>query len=276
MIYGTYRNTSAADPEGAQHEAGPGGGTPLVDAGECRRGRPRSERVRAAILAAANLLLETGSVRELTIEAVAHAAGVGKPTVYRRWPTKAALVMDAFLAAAAPPPVVFREGGSAAEMLQEQFTQVVGLLRGRAGQLLAEVVGETQADPGMLEDFRARFLAVRRAAARRIVERGKAAGEFDPGLDTELALDLLYGPVFFRMMIGHQPLDRDFVETVPRLVVRGWAKGGPAGDRRAAPKGGRGSRRRSAPSPRSGGDGHVEPAKAAGARTSHKTRTTTE
>src|SRR3954454_6219763 len=107
MIYVTYRNASAADPEGARDEAGPGGGASPAGAGECRRGRPRSERVRAAILAAANRLLEAGSVRELTIEAGAHEAGVGKPTVYRRWPTKAALVMDAFLAAAAPPPFVF-------------------------------------------------------------------------------------------------------------------------------------------------------------------------
>jgi hypothetical protein len=118
MVYVTYRNASAADPEGARDEAGPGGGAPPAGAGECRRGRPRSERVRAAILAAANRLLEAGSVRELTVEAVAHVAGVGKPTVYRRWPTKAALVMDAFLAATPPPPVMFREGGSAAEMLR--------------------------------------------------------------------------------------------------------------------------------------------------------------
>jgi AcrR family transcriptional regulator len=185
--------------------------------------------MRAAILAATNRLLEAGGVRELTIEAVAHEAGVGKPTVYRRWPTKAALVMDAFLAAA-PPPAAFREGGSAAEALRRQFAQTVELLRGRAGRLLAEIVGETQADPGMLEDFRTRFLATRRAAARRVIERGKAAGEFDPGLDTELALDLLYGPVFFRMMIGHQPLDGAFAEAVPGLVVRSWAKGDRAED----------------------------------------------
>jgi AcrR family transcriptional regulator len=268
MGYVTERNKSRADPKDVRNRPGPGDGPVAAGRAERRFGRPRSERVRAAILAATDRLLEAGSVRELTIEAVAHAAGVGKPTVYRRWPTKAALVMDAFLAAA-PPPAAFREVGSATETLQEQFAQVVDLLRGRAGRLLAEVVGETQADPGMLEDFRARFLAARRAAARRVIERGKAAGEFDPGLDTELALDLLYGPVFFRMMIGHQPLDRDFAEAVPGLVVRGWARGDRGGEGRTSPRGGggRASRPRSTPPARSDSDSdRIRPSEAAGIR----------
>jgi AcrR family transcriptional regulator len=188
-------------------------------------GRPRNARAHAAILAATHRLLETGTVRRLTIEAVAREAGVGKPTIYRWWPSKGALVLDAFLAVA-PLPAPLPAAASAGEALQQQLALVSGLLRGRRGRLLAEIIGEAQADPELLEGFRARFLAVWRVAAREIVERGKMTGEFDRNLDIELALDLLYGPVCYRLLVGHLPLDHGFVEALPKLVSRALAQGG--------------------------------------------------
>jgi hypothetical protein len=115
---------------------------------------------------------------------------------------------------------------SAEEALQQQLALVSGLLRGRRGRLLAEIIGEAQADPELLEGFRARFLAVWRVAARELIERGKMSGEFDRNLDIELALDLLYGPVCYRLLVGHLPLDHGFVEALPKLVSRALAQGG--------------------------------------------------
>ncbi len=91
--------------------------------------------------------------------------------------------------------------------------------------MLAEIIGEAQTDPELLEGFRARFLAVWRAAARELIERGKMTGEFDRNLDTELALDLLHGPVCYRLLVGHLPLDRGFVEALAKLVSRALAQG---------------------------------------------------
>ncbi len=180
-------------------------------------GRPRSEAARQAILDATNALLETTTVRDLTIEAIAKKAGVGKATIYRWWSSKVALVIDAFAS------IVPRTRDPQAESVSEALREQVGLLiehySGTYGRIVAEVVGEGQAEPDVLADFRERFLLRRRALARDLIERGKATGEFAPDLDTDVACDLLYGPVYYRLMVGHLPLDRAFAEALPKQAL---------------------------------------------------------
>lgn len=185
---------------------------------ERKPGRPRSEEARRAILEATSRLMEKMPLRALTIEGIAKEAGVGKPTIYRWWDSKCAVVMDAFLAETAPQ-VSFRQTDSAVEALRQQVKLVIDLLRGRPGRIVAEIVGEGQADPNILEEFRTRFFARLLAPAREVIERGKGTGEIDQALDTDLALDLIYGPIYYRLLVGHRPLDEAFARSLPKRVL---------------------------------------------------------
>lgn len=183
-----------------------------------KRGRPRSEEARQAILDATSRLMEATLVRNLTIEGIAREAGVGKPTIYRWWDSKCALVMDAFLATTAPK-VPFPKSGSASDALKVQVKRVIALLRGRSGEIVAEMVGEGQSDPHVLEEFRERFFTQLLAPARQVIERGKESGEFDRTLDTDLAIDLIYGPIYYRLLLGHQPLDKAFANSLSERII---------------------------------------------------------
>lgn len=181
-------------------------------------GRPRSEEAHQAILEATSRLIDTKPLRSLTIEGIAKEARVGKPTIYRWWDSKCALVMDAFFAKTAPQ-VPFPETESAVTALQEQVVLVIKLLRGRSGKIVAEIVGEGQSDPHILEEFRDRFFSLLQAPAHKVIEQGKKTGEIDKALDTDLAIDLIYGPIYYRLLVGHQPLDDAFERSLPARVA---------------------------------------------------------
>jgi len=170
------------------------------------------------LLDATARLMASMPIRDITIAGIAREAGVGKPTIYRWWESKCALVMDAFLATAAPE-IPFPKSGSTVDALTLQVARMIALLRGRPGGIVAEMVGEGQADPHILEEFRDRFFSRLLAPARAVIERGKERGEIDPDLDTDLALDLIYGPVYYRLLVGHQPLDERFAKALPERVV---------------------------------------------------------
>ena len=180
-------------------------------------GRPRSEEAYQSLIKATTRLMETKPIRNITIGEIAKEAGVGKPTIYRWWDSKCALVMDAFLTSAAPH-IPSLESGSAIDALTLQIKSVIKLMNGRSGRIVAEIVGEGQSDPHILEEFRDRFFSHLLSPARAVVERGKACGEFDPSLDTELALDLIYGPIYYRLLVGHQLLDSSFADSLPERI----------------------------------------------------------
>lgn len=196
-------------------------------------GRPRSEEARQALLDATARLMEEMPIRNITIGGIAKEAGVGKPTIYRWWESKCAIVMDAFLATAAPQ-IPFPKSGSAVDALTLQVKRVIKLLRGRAGRIAAEMVGEGQSDPHILEEFRDRFFSRLLAPARAVIERGKESGEFDKGLDIDLALDLIYGPIYYRLLVGHQPLDECFAKALPNRVVAALMAAGNSGPKRTS------------------------------------------
>ncbi|MHA1601070.1 MAG: TetR/AcrR family transcriptional regulator [Alphaproteobacteria bacterium] len=181
-------------------------------------GRPRSTESQQAIFEATSRLMDSMPVRALTIEGVAKAAGVGKPTIYRWWDSKCALVMDVFLAKTAAQ-VPIAETGSVVAALSDHVQRVITMLRGRPGQIVAEIVGEGQADPHILEEFRERFFLRLLAPARAAIERGKQTGELPGDLDTDLAMDLIYGPIYYRLLVGHQPLDKAFARSLAKRVA---------------------------------------------------------
>jgi AcrR family transcriptional regulator len=180
------------------------------------RGRPRSEAARQAILEATKSLLETTTVRDLTIEAIARKAGVGKTTIYRWWSSKAAVVIDTLEAAV--PHARLAECKSVTAALSEQVRLLIEQYRGPYGRIMAELIAEGQANPGLLAEFRERFLMRRRAVARDLIEHGKSIKEFDPNIDTDLVCDMIYGSIYYRLLIGHLPLDSAFAEALPKHV----------------------------------------------------------
>jgi AcrR family transcriptional regulator len=176
-------------------------------------GRPRSQASKQSILDATARLLEDTCLKNLAIECIAREAGVGKATIYRWWPNKAAIVIDAMFAAASSKSA-FEKSTSASEAISKHLALFVAFLSGPQGRIVGQIIAEGQSDPDVLESFRRIFLMQRRAAVREILEFGMEQGEFSPDLDIELATDLIYGPVWFRLLAGHQPLDQTFAKSL--------------------------------------------------------------
>lgn len=188
-----------------------------------RSGRPRSEQSKEAILNTTWKLLQAGTVKDLSIEAIAREAGVGKTTIYRWWSSKAAVIVDAFMAQVEPE-IPTTEVESAIVALKEQITLLIKAFTGDNGRIVAEIIAEGQASSEALKSFRDRFILPRREAASSLIEKGIKLGEFDESLNPELALDVLYGSLYYRLMVGHLPIDDDFAEHLPDVVMKGLAK----------------------------------------------------
>jgi len=186
-------------------------------------GRPRSEDARKAILRSTLKLLQETGFPDLSIEAIAADADVGKTTVYRWWPSKAALVADAF-SSSADAELRFPDTGSVRSDVTIQMKHLVRILRGRRGRIVAALIGGGQSDPELIEAFRDRFMMPRRQEAYGILRRGIARGELPEALDLDLILDTLYGSLYMRFLIRQTGLTEEYVEEVVSLVMDGAAK----------------------------------------------------
>jgi AcrR family transcriptional regulator len=183
-------------------------------------GRPRSEQARLAILRSTLKLLEKNGFSELNIEAVAAKAGVGKATVYRWWPNKAALIADAF-ASSATRKLHFPDTGSVRTDMSQQMRQLIKIFRSRRGRIVAAILGGGQSDRALIAAFRDRFLWPRRREAYATLQRGILRGELPEDADLDLLLDSLYGPIYMRFLIRHDKLTPDFVDGLCELVLGG-------------------------------------------------------
>jgi AcrR family transcriptional regulator len=184
-------------------------------------GRPRSEESRQSILRSTlKLLKQQGGFAELSIEAIAADANVGKTTVYRWWPTKAALVADAF-SASADEELRFPNTGSVQSDMSVQMRRLIRIFRSRRGKVVAALLAGGQSDPELIEAFRDRFLWPRRKQAYQTLQRGIDRGELPAGSDLDLVLDSLYGPIYMRFLIRHDKLEESFADQICALVLRG-------------------------------------------------------
>jgi AcrR family transcriptional regulator len=183
-------------------------------------GRPRSEESRQAILRSTLKLLKETGFPQLSIEAIAVDAEVSKATVYRWWPTKAALVADAF-SASADEELRFPNTGSVRKDMSLQMRQVVRVFRSQRGKVVAALLGGGQSDPELIAAFRERFLWPRRRQAYQTLQRGIDRGELPAGINLDLTLDSLYGPIYMRFLIRHDELDERFADELCELVLSG-------------------------------------------------------
>ena len=191
------------------------------------RGRPRSERARQAIIASAADLLLARGLAAVSMDAVAERAGVSKATIYRWWPTKESLALDALYTQwAAAQPSDVDTGSLRGDLLAllgpwARLAAGVASNQGSYGRVIAALVTEAQTDSVFAAEYRQRLVEPRRDAARAILGRAVGRGEIPRSVKTEVAIDLLYGPLYHRLLHGHAPLDDQFVEDVIDMALAG-------------------------------------------------------
>lgn len=180
-------------------------------------GRPRSEKTRRLILKTTLSLLENETLQSITIEAIAKAAGVSKATIYRWWASKALIVMDAFIEhhiIRTP----MRRDLPPREAIAQHMRHLVEQYSGWGGHIVAQILAEAQSDPAIGREFRERFHYNRRAVVREVMEEWRRSGEIDPNTNIEMLMDVLYAPIYMRLIVGHAPLDMQFVTDLQHFV----------------------------------------------------------
>jgi AcrR family transcriptional regulator len=186
------------------------------------RGRPRSETAHKAVLAAAAELLLDHGLHAVSMDAVAERAGVSKATIYRWWPKKEILALDMlFTEWVAVTPARY-ESGVLRSDLTELLRAWAQLASGRPyGRVVAALLAEARTDPAFSAEYQRRMLEPRRDQARMIFTHAIARGEIPGGTKIEVAIDLLYGPLYHRLLHGHAPLDAQFVDDIIDMALRG-------------------------------------------------------
>ena len=174
-------------------------------------GRPRSHRSQQSVLAAAAALFDEKGFGGATVEAIARRAGVGKQTIYRRWPSKAHLAAQLYEV------IVPRHGieSDTGSLRGDIHTMVSALFetyrQGPAAALLSGLIAEGQGDPDGPKTLKAAFFDSRSQTTKSVFQRAVDRGELPAGTDVGLLSDLLIGAVWTRLLVGHAPLDAAFV-----------------------------------------------------------------
>jgi AcrR family transcriptional regulator len=190
------------------------------------RGRQRSSEAEEAILAAILQLLKEKPLRDITIEAIAHKAGVGKMTIYKWWPSKAYVALDAF-AKIINKMIPVPDSGNVERDLVTLLRSYMNFYSSPTGSIFGQFLAESQSDPQFAALFRERFLNPRREATGVILDRAIKRGELDPKMDREIVLDLIFGPMVFRLMAGHGSLNKREAAATISTLLRGIAVGIP-------------------------------------------------
>jgi AcrR family transcriptional regulator len=185
-------------------------------------GRPRDPRTDRAILEATLALIAEKGVHDVRTDDVADRAGVGKGAIYRRYRSKDELVSAAVAALVSD--ITVPNTGSTRNDLHALMREAVELYQGSgAGSLMLNIVFAANQRPELARTVRDTFLADRRAVLRQVLERGIERGDLRADLDFELALDVLGGPLFYRLLITGGPIDDDLAKGVAELILRGFA-----------------------------------------------------
>jgi AcrR family transcriptional regulator len=170
--------------------------------------------------AAADLLIE-GGLGAATMEAIAARAGVSKATVYKWWPSRAHVALDSFFIRTKPTMAV-ESGASLAEALVGQLDSLLKLFLDPAtGSLMREVVALAQTDPDLRAALSSRWLRPRRAIVEGLLRDAIDRGEIRPGTDLPAAMDQLFGPLYYRLLFGHEPLTASLAATLVDQVLTG-------------------------------------------------------
>lgn len=182
-------------------------------AGRRRPGRPRSDHVRRAILDAAVELVTDGGLGALSMSSVAARAGVSRVTLYKWWSSPGSILLDGLLERSHAS-IEHDARLSAREALAEQMTALIGLFTdgGPTAAAIRAVTAGAESDPRLAKDLREHWHQPRREAAAEILRHGMITGEISDGLDIEAAIDLLFAPIYHRLLVGHAPLTPELAD----------------------------------------------------------------
>lgn len=181
---------------------------------------PRSRRVHRAVLDATRELLTEGGYPAATVDAIAARSGVSKATIYKHWPSRAAVAAKAFgkmMAQALPLP----DTGSAVGDLTEQVVRVSAFYDSPAGEVFAQLMAACVDDPAGAAYFREYFLAGRRAAIAELWQRAVDRGEAEGAVAVDDVIDILFGPLIFRRLTGHLALTEEHARVLAATALRG-------------------------------------------------------
>ena len=184
-----------------------------------KAGRPRDEHARQAVLAATLALLAEDPAAA-SVEAIARRAGVSRPLIYRWWPDRSAVALDALLeatATAAPYP----DTGSPLQDLRHQMREYVNVLNGPLGGAYRALFADAQHNPATAENLRARLITPRRMETRSVLQQAIRSGALRPEIDLDAVIDQLYAPLLYRLLLGHAPLDHAVIDVLVDQLLTG-------------------------------------------------------
>jgi AcrR family transcriptional regulator len=210
-------------PGGTPGAGIPGAGVPGSAA---PRGRPRSTEADRAILSATLELLAERGLDAMSIEEVAARAGVGKTTIYRRWPSKGLLALDAFVVSFRAEQPLPDTGTLRGDLLSALHAWVRAVTQTAMGPMLTGLIAEAQHDPELRGAWRDRVIEPLRAQHRIMLERAIGRGEIAASVDRDVVLDLFFGAAEHRLLLGHLPMTGEFIAQVVDVILTGIGGGG--------------------------------------------------
>jgi AcrR family transcriptional regulator len=196
------------------------------------KGRPRSHEAHLAILKAALSEVHELGFRAVSIDSLSVKSGVAKTTIYRRWPNKAAVVMDAFFHEIGPG-IAFVPCEKSVDSVHIQMQAFAKACRGKFGPLIKALLGEAQVDPELAEAFRDRWVAPRREVAKAVLRDAIRKQELRSDIDLDTTIDALYGGLYYRLLIGVGPLSPAYVDDLFHHVMDGLRPRNRNGSRQA-------------------------------------------
>jgi AcrR family transcriptional regulator len=184
---------------------------------------PRSQVARKAILKAAYHLLKDQEHEGVSTSQLASNAGVSTATLYRWWPTKEAVLLEAFFEAAGEM-LPFRQDKSPLARLRKHVVEAARFLKSEHGRAMARLIMAIQEDDELRRGFLQIYYLPRRAAAHAVIQEAIQAGELPSDTDPEILIDALYGPLYARLLLGHAPPDEKFAEKISDLLIKAQQK----------------------------------------------------
>jgi AcrR family transcriptional regulator len=191
------------------------------DNGETRGpGRPRDEEARKRLLKAASDLLEEVGFGSVTVDLIAERAGASKATVYRWWPDKASVLIEAFRDAVSPN-FPFSDTGSLARDIKNQLCRFSRFLQTGRGRLLVAFVVGAQGDREVAAALRDYWIAPLRKRGTAVLDGYRKRGELPDGIDLDLVQDMMYAPLYYNLLTGYSSITEEYAEMLTETLLKG-------------------------------------------------------
>ena len=179
--------------------------------------RPRSERALNAILSSTHQILQEEGLASVTVEAVAQRAGVGKPTIYRYWNNAHELAMAAIMANPIPAATV-HTNQTALQRLNDQLADVIERFATHTGRQTALLLAGADPDSELSKAFRHQVILRSRECGRALLAEAVENGQLYSELPVETVLDMIYGPLFYRLLVGHAAINKALADEIITVV----------------------------------------------------------